>query len=139
MQQANKEVVRRFFEAFSRHDIEEMKSLVAEDLVQHNSTSQGRDGLAEEARYWLGAFPDASISIEDLIAEGDTIAVRLQVAATNDGEFFGAPATGRKIDVQEIDIARVENGLIAELWSAPDIYGMLTQLEMLPVSTEQGV
>ncbi|MGH6914924.1 MAG: nuclear transport factor 2 family protein, partial [Geminicoccales bacterium] len=51
MQQVNKEVVRRFFEAFSRHDIEEMKSLVAEDLVQHNSTSQGRDGLAEEARY----------------------------------------------------------------------------------------
>lgn len=132
MSTENKEVTRRFFEAWSQQDLETAASLVAEDFVNNSSTSQGREGILEEGEYWFSAFPDAAVSIEDLFAEGDKVVVRLRTTATHQGEFFGAAPTGKQIDVHEIDIARIEDGLIAEMWATPDIYGMLTQLGLLP-------
>jgi C-1 hydroxylase len=131
METDNKEVVRNFFEAWSRRDVETAASLVAEDFVNNSSTSQGRDGVREEGEYWFTAFPDASVSIEDVIAEDDRVVVRLTARATHGGNFMGAEATGRQVVFQEIDIARVENGLIAEMWAAPDLYGMMAQLGLL--------
>lgn len=131
MSTENKELVRRFFEAWSSQDLETAASLVAEDFVNNSSTSQGREGIFEEGEYWFTAFPDAAVAIEDLFAEGDKVVVRLSTTATHRGEFFGAEPTGKRINVGEIDIARVENGLIAEMWATPDVYGMLSQLGLL--------
>jgi len=91
----------------------------------------------EEGEYWFKAFPDASVSIEDLIAEGDRVVIRLTANGTHGGDFLGVTPTGRRITMQEIDIARIENGLIAEMWAAPDVYGMLAQLGALQPETAQ--
>jgi steroid delta-isomerase-like uncharacterized protein len=123
-----KEVVRRFFEAFSRHDPDEIASYVTEDLIHHSSSNQGREGVKEEARYWLNAVPDASFTIEDIVREGDRVAVRGRGGGTHRGEFFGVPGTGRQIEVAEMHFLRVENGLIAEIWSNVDVYGLLAQI-----------
>jgi predicted ester cyclase len=104
---------------------------VTEDFSNNSSASQGRDGIYEEGQYWFSAFPDAKVSIEELLAEGDKVVVRLHSTATHQGEFFGAPPTGNAVEVNEIDIFRVENGLIAEAWAAPDIYGLLSQIGVL--------
>ena len=135
----SKEAARRWFEAFSRHDLDALAEMTSKDLVHHNSTNQGRDGVVAEALYWFAAFPDASVSIEDMIGEGDRVAVRIRATATHEGEFFGAPPTSRRVDVQEMHMVRVESGQVAEMWSAPDFYGLLTQLGMIPVGDDEEI
>jgi steroid delta-isomerase-like uncharacterized protein len=132
MSRDTKELVRSWFEAYSRHDIETAAKFLTEDVVMHNTTNQGREGLAAEAEYWFAAFPDASVSVEDLIAEDDRVVARVSATGTHQGEFMGTPPTGRQISVEEIDIFRIENGMIAEIWPAPDIVRMLMQIGALP-------
>ena len=134
-----KEVVRRFFEAFNRHDRDGVAALVTEDLIHHSSSNQGREGVKAETDYWLQAFPDGSFSIEDMVAEEDRVAIRGRGTGTHEGEFFGAPAPGRRIEIEEMHFARVERGLIAEIWSSVDVYGILTQLGLLDASMEEAV
>ena len=138
MSQENKELVRGWFEALSRHDVDAVAEMVAIDFVNNSSTNQGREGVRAELDYWFSAFPDASISVEDLIAEGDRVVARVTSIGTHGGDFMGSPATGRRVSVQEVDIFRIENGKIAEAWAAVDFYGMLTQLGLLPVEEPVG-
>ena len=70
--------------------------------------------------------------VEDLIGEGDRVVARVTTSGTHGGEFMGSPATGKRISVQEVDIFRIEDGRIAEGWTAVDFFGMLTQLGLLP-------
>ena len=77
-------------------------------------------------------------SLEDLIADGDRVVARVTTSGTHGGEFMGAPATGKRISVQEVDIFRIENGKIAEAWAAVDFFGMLTQLGLLPAEEPVG-
>jgi steroid delta-isomerase-like uncharacterized protein len=135
MENENKDLVRGFFEAWSRHDVETAAGLVAEDFVNNSSASQGRQGVLEEGEYWFTAFPDASVSIEELVAEDDKVVVRVTSTGTHGGDFMGVMPTGRRVTFQEIDIARVENGMIAEIWAAPDVYGLLAQLGALQPET----
>ena len=76
--------------------------------------------------------------MEDLIADGDRVVARVTTGGTHGGEFMGAPATGKRISVQEVDIFRIENGKIAEAWAAVDFFGMLTQLGLLPAEEPAG-
>lgn len=131
MSQENKELVRGWFEAYSRHDVDAVAEMMAPDVINNSSTNQGRDGVRAELDYWYSAFPDVSVVIEDLIEEGDRVVARLTASGTHRGEFMGAPPTGKQITAQEIDVFRLENGLIAEVWAAPDIFGLLTQLGLL--------
>ena len=131
MSTANKEVVRRYYEAWGQQDLETAAAMVTEDFINNSSTSQGREGIYEEGQFWFSAFPDAKVSIEELLADGDKVVARVSTTATHRGEFFGAPPTGNSVEISEIDIFRVENGLIAEAWAAPDIYGLLSQIGVL--------
>lgn len=132
MSQENKELVRRWFEALSRHDVDAVADMVAEDFIHNSSTNQGRDGVRAELDYWFSAFPDASLSVEDVIADGDRVAARVVTTGTHGGEFMGSPPTGKRVSVQEVDIFRIEDGQITEAWAAVDFFGMLTQLGLLP-------
>ena len=123
MSTANKEVVRRYYEAWGQQDLETAAAMVTEDFINNSSTSQGREGIYEEGQFWFSAFPDAKVSIEELLADGDKVVARPSTTATHRGEF--------SVEISEIDIFRVENGLIAEAWAAPDIYGLLSQIGVL--------
>lgn len=78
------------------------------------------------------AFPDLHISVEDTVAEGDKVAVRLRVTGTHKGDGLGFPATGRKIDVTAITIIQFANGQLSHGWNNWDQLGMLQQLGMAP-------
>ena len=131
MSTANKEVVRRFYEAWGQRDLEQAAGLVTEDFLNNSSSSQGREGVYEEGQFWFSAFPDARVTIEELIEEGDKVVARVLTTATHQGEFLGTPPTGNAVEIIEIDIFRVENGLIAEAWAAPDTFGLLSQIGVL--------
>jgi len=139
MSDENKGVVRRWFDAVNRHDVDAVAELVAPDMVNHSSPNQGREGVRAEITYWLTAFPDAEVPLEEVVAEGDLVSVRHGLIGTHQGEFLGVAPTGKRISVQEMDIFRVRDGLIVESWSAPDLFGMLNQIGgQSHESSEQG-
>ncbi|WP_438853944.1 ester cyclase [Agromyces sp. M3QZ16-3] len=131
MNTENTDVVRRFYEAWSRHDVETAAGLVAEDFVNNSSSSQGRDGIREEGRFWFTAFPDAEVAIEELLTDGDKVTARVRCTGTHRGDFLGVAPTGRVVGIDEIDVFRIEGGRIAEVWAAPDTFGLLDQIGAL--------
>ncbi|HVW39853.1 MAG TPA: ester cyclase [Amycolatopsis sp.] len=99
------------------------------------------DRLAE---YWLAAtrgeaerlheilfaaFSDLQVRVDDMIAEGDRVVVRLWFTGTHDGEFQGLPATGRKIAFGAIRIYRLVDGRVTETWAYQDSVGLHRQLK----------
>ena len=72
--------------------------------------------------------PTSQMTIEDTIVEGDKVVTRVRATGTHQGDFMGIPATGNRIDVPLIDIARIRDGKIAEHWGVMDGAAMMQQL-----------
>ena len=134
--EANREVVRRFIEEFKNkgnHGI--VDELVASDFVHHFPDPRipgGCEGFKLLGQSVANAFPDVHVTVHDLVAEGDRVVERNSVSATHKGEFNGIPPTGKKVSWTEIDMYRLQNGKIVELWPEIDFLGLLTQLGAIP-------
>ncbi len=132
----NRAVVRRFIEEFknnSNHDI--VDELFAPNFVHHFQdprVPKGREGFKMLGKSVAQAFPDVHVKIEDLVAEEETVVERNTVTATHTGEFNGIPATGRKVTWTEIDLYKLHDGKVVELWPEIDFLGLLTQLGAIP-------
>ena len=99
---------------------------------RHTSGSSGPLGVDAQVQRLVAlraAFPDITLTIDDVVAEGDRVAFRGTLRGTDRGEFLGIPATGRTVAVAIMDIIRVEGGLIAEHWGGPDLYDLARQLQ----------
>jgi len=77
-------------------------------------------------------FPDIRWTSEEMISEGDTVAVRFTMRGTHQGTFFGVPPTGTEITVQALALYRLTEGKIAEEHGAPDMLGLLQQIGAFP-------
>ena len=78
-------------------------------------------------------FPDIQWTLEDLITEGDKVAARFTMRGTHNGQFFGAPTTGKVIMVQAINFYRLANEQIIEEYGQPDMLGILRQIGAIPI------
>jgi steroid delta-isomerase-like uncharacterized protein len=72
--------------------------------------------------------PDLSVSVEDVIAEGDRVVIRDTIRGTHRGPFAGLPPTGRAVTVPRIGIFRILDGQIKEYWGLFDMFGVMQQL-----------
>ena len=125
------QVARRFIHAFASGDTATLTRIVAEGMVDHNlapGQKQGREGLFDAVAMFRAAFPDLAITIDNLVAGGDCVAVTGRISGTNRGALMGAPATGKKTTFAYMDMYRIRNGQITETWHVEDIQGMLRQL-----------
>ncbi len=132
----NKAIVRRFIESYNNRNLDLIDDFVAPDYVDHTNKVD-RDGLKQLFNMGLKAFPDWHETIEDIIAEGDKVWVRLAYTGTHKGEFFGLTPTGKKITAKDVDIYRIVNGKLAEYWSVTDNVDMLKQIDAIEY-TEKG-
>jgi predicted ester cyclase len=82
-----------------------------------------------------GAFPDLRMNVQDMLVEGDKVAVRVLMSGTHQGEFLGMSGTGRRFSATSIDIVRVVDGKAAEHWGVTDTMAMMQQLGALPQGT----
>ena len=82
-------------------------------------------------------IPDFQTTIEDLIAEGDKVAVRISWQGTHKGELMGIPPTGKYVKVTEMQIYRMANGKIIERWVETDVFGMMQQLGIISTPEQQ--
>jgi steroid delta-isomerase-like uncharacterized protein len=125
--------MRRAYDMVNAHDFDGLRGLVADDFVEHEELpgggAGGADGVAEFFRAQVAAFPDFTMTVQDLIDGGDKVVARVRVTGTHRGEFMGMPATGRPVDIELIDIMRFEDdGLVHEHWGISDQAAMMQQL-----------
>ncbi|MDQ3928978.1 MAG: ester cyclase [Chloroflexota bacterium] len=129
----NKALARRFVEAINNKDMSMFDEIIAEDYIQHNpQVAQGREGVKLFFAYFFSAFPDLHLTADDIVAQDDRVATRWTMRATHRGEFFGVPATGRRVVVTGMDLWRIADGKAAEHWDSIDNLGMLQQLGVIP-------
>jgi len=138
--EANKAIVRRYLEAvWNERDLSLVEEVVAPTMVQHIAgVTPGRAGVKQFFGMIGAAFPDARMTIEDVIAEGDRVAWRFTIHATHTGPFRGIPATGKAVTITGMNIARMAEGQIVENWGEQDNLGLLQQLGVIPAPGQGG-
>ena len=132
----NKALVRGFIEAYNKRNLDLIDDFVAPDYVDHTNKVD-REGLIQLFNMGLTAFPDWHEVIEDIIAEGDKVWVRLAYKGAHKGEFMGLAPTGKKITSKAVDIYRVVNGKLAEYWNVTDNVNIFKQIGAIEI-TEKG-
>ena len=135
----NKALVRHFFEeVFNQRNERSTAAILSPSFVVHHPAFpegiRGVPGIMGMIGMFRAGFPDLSYAPDDLVAEGDKVAVRWTARGTHQGEFFGVPPTGRHVTAEVMEIHRIgPDGKIAEHWSASNDLGLLQQLGALPM------
>lgn len=129
----NKRVAREFFERIWNQGDESAIDQFIPLNAQGNDPDfgAGREGFKAQWRQWRTAFPDLNFEVIDLVAEGDKVLTRWTLTGTHEGEFLGAPGTGKKIKVEGMSLDRIEDGLVAEGFDGWDNYGFRKQLGLI--------
>jgi steroid delta-isomerase-like uncharacterized protein len=131
----HKAVVRRFYEdVLNRGDIVALEELAVEDYLENDMLPGQGTGLAglRDRVTMLKTALDSQFAIEDVIAEGDKVAVRWTNSGRHVGDFAGIRATGKNFTIAGVDIYRMRDGKMAEHWHVVDQLTMLQQLEIIP-------
>jgi predicted ester cyclase len=136
-EEENVELARRSYEeAWVPLDVEALGRFYAEDFIDHNPMSPEGSGLQRlkgEAAMLRAAFPNGfQMTIDLLFAHEDFVVGRWTAQAHNTGPLMGMPATGKHGTMTGIDINRIANGKIVEVWHLEDVFGMMQQLGVIP-------
>ncbi len=133
--EANKAIVRRWIDLFNTKSVDTVADFLTSDYVRHDPNSPEIRGAQAEAQFIsmvLAAFPDLHITIDQMIAEGDTVVGRFTLRGTQQGEFNGIPPTQKQIAFTATETFRLQGDRIAEQWVSMDALGMLQQLGVIP-------
>lgn len=131
----NKVIVHRFYEAINKHSPPLVDEFVAQDYVDHPRQVQGLENYKQHLTMYYKSFPDSHEAIEDIIAEGDKVCVRLKGKATHKGEYRGLAPTDKKVTWEANTIFRIVDGKIAEMWGFSDELKFLKQLGIIEYTT----
>jgi len=133
-QETNKEVARSFFEeVLGQGRLDKYSESHAKDFVAHGATHDAT--LAEDlaaAREERQALPDMHVTVNQMVAEKDLVAVYWTAAGTNTQAGMGFPATGKKIKIAGMTFFRFQAGKICEEWSAWDMLSVMKQAGLFP-------
>jgi steroid delta-isomerase-like uncharacterized protein len=134
VEEQNKALIRRGYEGMNKANIEILKELFAPNLAYYNPSGSVKPLSKEEAiefyKMLNRAWPDLNFGIQDIIAKGDMVIVRLITKGTHTGDFQGIPATGIRGESSVIFISRIQDGKIVEEWVESDMLGVMMQLGM---------
>jgi predicted ester cyclase len=136
MSEANKALAKEWFE-----QVWNQKSEAAIDRLFHPQGKSwgfpdpegvlvGPEGFKTVHRNFCGAFPDLHIEIEDMVAEGDRLAVRWTVGMTHLGDHLGIKATGRKVVLRGSAFMIANGSQILEGWNFMDLQAMILKLQI---------
>jgi steroid delta-isomerase-like uncharacterized protein len=132
----SKALVRREYEqGVNKKDFDVRDGALASNYLGHFPGVPPIKGIEAFKQFTSGfftAFPDLQTTIEDLIAEGDKVAVRQTWRGTHTGNFLGIPPTGKQVAFTSTEVYRVAGGRLAEEWVELDMLGLLQQLGAIP-------
>lgn len=140
----NKAIVRRYYEeVWNRGNLAILPEVVATEHEDHDPAplvggGQGRERVARIVAAYRAAFPDLHFTLEDMIAEGDTVVTRWMGDGTHRGALGDIPPTGRQAEVTGVFIDRLADGQIVESWICWDQLGLLHQLGVIGMPAMAG-
>jgi steroid delta-isomerase-like uncharacterized protein len=140
--QENKALVRRYAqELLNQNNLDLFDEIFAPDFVQYGADPDQVSGVEDFKQFFVmmrSGFPDFQVTIEDLFAaEGEKVVLRFTFRGTHEGEFMGIAPTGKQVTMAGIDIFRIGEGKIVELWNQEDVLGMMQQIGAIPQPGEQ--
>jgi steroid delta-isomerase-like uncharacterized protein len=128
--------LRRMYDSINARDLDGFAALLADDFVEHEETpglAPTKEGVLDWFRLNIAAFPDLRFEAEDVLVSGDKVVSRARITGTHSGQFLGVPASGKRVDVQLIDIIRFgDDGLAHEHWGVVDALSMMQQVGAIP-------
>lgn len=131
-----KEMAQRWYrEVMSEGKTEVIDELCAPDFLDHDplpGSTADLAGLKDFVAQIRAAFPDMQVTADDIVAEGDRLAVRSTMRGTHEGDFMGIPGSGKKVEVSNYDFVRFENDQAAEHWGVIDSAALMEQIGMAP-------
>lgn len=131
---AAKDVIRQVYAAYNAGDWDALDGLIAADVVDHNAVpgqAPGLEGVKRALMAFRAGFT-GDITVDDLIVEGDRVVDRIHFDALHTGEFAGRAPTNKHVSVEAIELWRIEGGKIVEGWHIENLFGLLTQIGVLP-------
>jgi steroid delta-isomerase-like uncharacterized protein len=132
----NRRLAERYFdEVWNRGQLDVLDELLTPSYVNHNPSAgrppPGPDGLKPIVAALRGAFPDLHFDVQQIVATADAVAIHTVMRGTHLGDLFGLAPTGRSVEVDQINIERIERGKIAEHWRVTDELAMRRQLGLV--------
>jgi steroid delta-isomerase-like uncharacterized protein len=135
-EEENKAVIRRWIEGYNQRDMQAEADVLAPGYVAHVPGAPGPlEGLEAWRQFtapFTEAFPDLRLTVQDIAAEGDTIAARVAFRGTHRGEFLGIPPTDKEVAFSSMEFNRVVDGKVEEHWVELDVFGLMQQLGAIP-------
>ena len=121
----NKALVRAHYEAtVNRFDPAAIYEQVGDEFFDHTAGERlGPEGVKKHIRSLQAVFPDLQVTIEDIIAEHDRVAVRATWRGTHKGDFRGVPASHQPIEFTGMVFWRIADNKIVERWASVDVLG----------------
>jgi len=137
MSEQNKTVVRRLFEElWNKGTLPVADELIAPTYTHHDTATPdvGRGPESEKKRVTMyrNAFADFRLTMEDIIAEGETVMARWTCRGAHKGELNGIAPTGKQISISGVTVARIASGKIVEGWVNWDALSLMQQLGVVP-------
>lgn len=127
-----KERIRIFYETFNQNDPNLLDQIIAEDWIHIPAAPDeepGREGFKKMIPGFAATFADGNLVIEDIVQEGNKVAVRSTYTAKQIGPFAGFPAKGREFTIMTIDIHEFnDEGMVQTTWHLEDWLGGLFQM-----------
>ena len=133
VQNQNKEIVREFFSAIDGNKFDRLNELFSNDFALKApgiETSWKKEDVFQAIKSHYASFPDWTHNIEDMIAEGEKVAVKITQIGTHQAQYKGIVATGKKVTNPSISIMTIVNGQIKDWWVIEDNLGFMKQLGM---------
>ena len=121
MSEQSKELVRKYYE-------EVINGRNLDAVVDYFSDERIVDGVRRGCFSYFTAFPDMHVSLDELIAEGDTVFLRSTLTGTHDGEYKGIPPTGRHVAAEAAEVFRVADGKFVGYWCLTNVAGLMRQI-----------
>jgi predicted ester cyclase len=132
----NKAIVRRLYEeVINNANLAALDELTGDKIVIHTSipdVTPTREGFRQLAGVYLKAFPVQYTEIHGLMAEADLVTAIHTHHVTHGGEFMGAPPSGKEAIVPGIEVFRLAQGRIVEMWHQDDLFSLVHQLGLIP-------
>ncbi len=131
--EANKQTVLAYVDAFNRGDMDKLRGLFTDDALVYGVLGWG--GMDQVVPIWreIKAAFDLQLTVEEIISEGDTVAVRYTERGTSRGSFRGGPVTGKSFEVVAMEWFIIKDGKIHRRWGARDNAAQMRQMG-LPLS-----
>ncbi len=128
--EANKALVRRYVELWNTGNLALADEVLAPDYVDHAHPefTPGPLSVKQAVMDFRTGFPDAHVTTEYMMSEGDVVAMRNVIRGTHQGVFAGFPPTGKEVVLRGMGFIRIANGKMVELWNCQDTLSWVLQL-----------